>query len=54
MKTIHRWGILLLLLCLAIVCYMIGNAPGLGLFLLLGLCFEGAFWLGVLKTNKEQ
>lgn len=42
---ITKWLALLALLCLAIVCYAMGNASGAIALVILGFLFEGAFWL---------
>ena len=42
---ITKWLALLALLCLAILCYAMGNASGAIVLLILGFVFEGVFWL---------
>ena len=49
-----RWILLFGLLVAAIACYLIGSVKAMGLFLVLGVFLEIAFWLGILKTNKRK
>jgi hypothetical protein len=46
--------VLLTLIAAAAGSYMIGFMPGLGLFLLLGMCFELAFWFKLFKPKHQN
>ncbi len=54
MKLLSRIFILFVLLGAAIVCYSIGSTGGIGLFLILGVLFEGAFWFGLFGRRKHR
>jgi hypothetical protein len=53
MNKITRYAILAALLLLAVTCYVLGVPAGGGIFLLLGLVFEGLFWFGVFKKQTR-
>ena len=49
-----RWLILLASLLLALVFYFVGSATGTVFFLVVGLAFELAFWIGLLKPRGDS
>ena len=53
MKIITRISILLLLLFAAISCYAIGVPRGTIAFIVLGVIFEGLFWIGLFGRKKK-
>lgn len=54
MKIITRISILLLLLFAAIACYAIGIPRGTIVFIVLGVIFEGLFWVGLFGRKKSS
>ena len=53
MKIKHRWLVTVGFLALACACYFIGSVAGFGLFLVLGVIFELAFWFKLFKADKD-
>ncbi|WP_185817690.1 hypothetical protein [Shewanella atlantica] len=49
-----RLGVLVLLFLAAVACYMASFSGGAMLFMLLGVLFELAFWVGLLKTMDHK
>ena len=54
MKTFKRFIVTALCLLAAIFCYVFGVPAGGALFLVLGLIFEGLFWLGIFRRPKAD
>jgi hypothetical protein len=54
MKSITRLATILLFLFAAIVCYAIGLPRGTLVFIVLGVIFEGLFWVGLFNRKKNQ
>lgn len=55
MNIPYKWPALILLLVLALVCYSLGAVKSAIIFIILGLVFEMAFWLGLFKrVNKPS
>ena len=52
MKSIKRFIVTALCLLAAVSCYLFGVPIGGALFLILGLSFEGIFWIRVFRRNK--
>jgi hypothetical protein len=46
--------ILLLFLFVAIACYAIGIPRGTIVFIILGVIFEGLFWIGLFNRKKRS
>lgn len=53
-KYFNRIALILFFLVAAIVCYAIGLPAGSVVFVLLGLIFEGLFWLGIFSRKKKS
>jgi len=53
MRILYRILILLLLIVAAVLCGVLGSMSGMGVFLVLAMLFEGAFWLGLFKIMKR-
>ena len=51
MRTLYRVIILLAFLIAAIGCYATGLSAGGTIFLLLGVVFEGLFWMGLFGSK---
>ncbi len=54
---ILRISIMIVLILSALMFYSIGSMAGMGVFLLFGVLFEGAFWFGLFrgfKTNRVE
>ncbi|KPH60738.1 hypothetical protein AMS58_16700 [Pseudoalteromonas porphyrae] len=50
-----KWLALLAVICLAFVCYAMGNASGAIALVILGFVLEGAFWLfGSRLFNRKK
>ena len=49
------WRVLLVVLCFfaAIACYVFGLPAGGVVFFILGILFEGLFWLGIFGRKKQ-
>ncbi|MEM7358371.1 MAG: hypothetical protein AAF431_04710 [Pseudomonadota bacterium] len=54
MGKFPRWLILSLLIGAAVLCYIIGFTPGMGLFLILGMVFELSFWVKVFRHSDKE
>jgi hypothetical protein len=54
MNRYSRYAITVLCLLLAIACYALGVPTGGFLFLLLGIFFEGMFWIRLFRRNKTK
>jgi len=54
MKTLPRSVVLILLLCAAVVSYLVGGIYGVGLLIALGLLFELGFWFNLFKKKKDS
>ncbi|GLX87377.1 hypothetical protein tloyanaT_36300 [Thalassotalea loyana] len=52
-KTI-RYIVILSLLVLAIVFYSLGSIHELFILLILGFCFEAAFWIVAFRDHKRE
>ena len=52
MKVAVKWLILVGLIIMSLVFYSASFVAGGTVFLILGMCFEMAFWFGLLKTQK--
>lgn len=52
MSNLPRWLVLSILIALAVLCYAIGFNPGAGIFLLVGVGFELAFWFKLLRRDR--
>ena len=52
MNKITRIAILTICLILAVIFYLRGAAVGGGIFLLIGVIFEGLFWFGILRKRN--
>ena len=53
MRVLYRILILLLLIVCALFFGSLGSMNGMGVFLVLAVLFEGAFWLGLFKIMKR-
>ena len=53
MSTKTRWSILLVLLVAALGCYAVGFGGGVVAFVVAGLGFELAFWIGLFRKVRE-
>lgn len=53
MRVLYRILILLLLLVCALFFGSLGSMNGMGVFLVLAVLFEGAFWFGLFKSMKR-
>jgi len=53
LKSARRIIITLFCLLAAIACYVIGIPIGGVLFLVLGIIFEGVFWLRLFRRNED-
>lgn len=49
-----RGSVLILMIAAAVVCYVASFSGGAMLFMLLGVLFELAFWVGLLKTMDHK
>ncbi|WP_343856021.1 hypothetical protein [Aliiglaciecola litoralis] len=49
-----RWILLCLMIVAAIGCYLIGSATGMVVLIILGVCIELAFWIGILNTKRKK
>lgn len=54
MKTMTRLLVIILCLIAAIGCYAVGFRVGSIAFFVLGVIFEGCFWLGLFPGNKSS
>lgn len=54
MKLSKRFIITVLCLLAAISCYLFGAPTGGALFLILGMVFEGVFWIRVFRRTKVK
>ena len=54
MKSSTRWLTLLLLIIAALGSYSIGFMRGVMLFVVIGILFELAFWVGLFRSNSKQ
>jgi len=54
MKSPKRLIITILCLLAAITCYLFGVEAGGALFLVLGMVFEGIFWVRVFRRSKAN
>ena len=54
MNRLPRWLVLSILVVLAALCYAIGFSAGAGVFLLLGGCFELAFWFKFIRRRPRR
>jgi hypothetical protein len=54
MQSPKRVIITVLCLLAAVACYAFGAPAGGALFLVLGMAFEGIFWLSVLRRHKAK
>jgi hypothetical protein len=52
MSSLPRWLVLSILIALAVLCYAIGFNAGAGLFLIIGGCFELAFWFKLIRRDR--
>jgi len=53
MTKFNRYLIIVSLLCLALVCYLVGFIMGIFIFIALGGLLELGFWIGVFTTKIE-
>jgi len=53
MRKLYRVLVLLLLIVAAVLCGILGSMNGTGVFLVLAVLFESAFWLGLFKIMKR-
>lgn len=53
MKTMTRVSVSLLFLIAAIACYTFGAHAGGTVFLVIGVIFEGLFWVGLFGRKKS-
>jgi hypothetical protein len=54
MNNRPRWLVLSCFLGLALACYFVGFIPGFGFFLILGIAFEGTFWVKLFSRDKSK
>lgn len=56
MKVLVRIAVVVVCFFAAIACYMYRAPAGGAIFILAGLLFEGAFWIGVfgVKSRRER
>ena len=54
MKRLSRWLILLGLIIAAAISYSIGFMRGVMIFVVLGILFELAFWVGLFRSDPKQ
>lgn len=48
-----RWVVFAGLLLCAVACYLIGSVKGAGIFLIAGVLFELAGWIGLIRFNRK-
>ncbi|MCV6622268.1 MAG: hypothetical protein OIF51_11035 [Cellvibrionaceae bacterium] len=53
MNTLSRIALLILCFFAAIACYVFGIPAGGAVFLVLGIVFEGLFWMGLFSGKKK-
>jgi len=54
MKIFHKWIILAVLLLAAFTSYGYGFSQGVGIFIVLGVILELAFWFGVFGKKHKN
>ncbi len=54
MNALSRWLVTTILLILALICYAIGSAVGIGIVVFLGVIFELLFWHRILHKTEAD
>jgi hypothetical protein len=54
MKGIYRLFMLVILIVLALTCYLAGSQTGAVTFFVAGGLLESAFWFGLFKKSKNR
>ncbi len=54
MKITHKWIVLVTLLLAALISYAYGFSEGVAIFIVLGVIFELAFWIGAISKSHQQ
>ena len=54
MNKLYRLLIIILLIVIALTFYSYANYTGAFVFIVFGLIFEIAFWLGFVRTDKRK
>jgi len=54
MSTLSRITTICLLLLSALICYGLGLQKGVAFFIVLGVVFEGLFWVGLFGLDKKS
>jgi len=53
MKSSTRWATLIVILLIALSCYLYGSTTGMMAFIIAGALFELAFWIGLFSSDKK-
>jgi hypothetical protein len=51
---LKRYGVMIALVVIALICYAVGYKKGSTLAIILGVIFEGGFWFKLIRDDRAK